>query len=144
MALWDKVKQELDEAGKVARDAIDEGRIRLDAFRARQQADKAAQALGYATYRAKASNTEVDPDTSARLQAALEKHEREAARLELLLEDTASRRKAKGGRPADAPASPPPPPPPAYPPPPPPPSAASTAPPPPPPSPSPESGMGGA
>ena len=52
MAIWDKLRTELDRAGKVAQDALDEGKTRLEAFRARQQADKAAQALGYAVFRA--------------------------------------------------------------------------------------------
>ena len=46
MALWNRVKEELDRAGKAAQGALDEGKIRLEAFRARQLADKAAQALG--------------------------------------------------------------------------------------------------
>jgi hypothetical protein len=46
MPLWNKLKQELDRAGQAAQEAIDDGRDRLDAFRARQLADKAAQALG--------------------------------------------------------------------------------------------------
>ena len=71
MPLWDKVKQELDRAGRVAQDAIDEGRIRLDAFRARQLADKAAQALGYAVYRAKQQGHELDGDTYSRLSSTL-------------------------------------------------------------------------
>ena len=59
MPLWDKVKQELDRAGQVAQDALDEGRIRLEAHRARQMADKAAEALGYAVYRARQGGGEI-------------------------------------------------------------------------------------
>src|SRR6185295_9775109 len=44
MALLDRLKQELDRAGKVAQDAFDDGKTRLEAFRTRQLADKAAQA----------------------------------------------------------------------------------------------------
>jgi hypothetical protein len=82
MALWDKLKTELDRAGKVAQDAIDEGKTRLEAFRARQQADKAAQALGYAVFRARQAGTEVDWQTLQRLVNALAEKEAEVARLE--------------------------------------------------------------
>ncbi len=92
MALWDKLKTELDRAGKVAQGAIDEGKVRLDAFRVRQLADKAAQALGYAVYRARQQNQEVDPDTYARLSSALAGHEAEASRYEAQLADLASRK----------------------------------------------------
>ena len=93
MALWDKVKNELDRAGKAAQGAIDEGKVRLDAFRVRQLADKAAQALGYAVYRAKLQNQEVDPDTYSRLSSTLAAHEAEANRYEAQLADIADKRK---------------------------------------------------
>ena len=67
--------------------ALDEGKVRLEAFRTRQLADKAAQALGYAVYRAKQSGAELDPETYARLSATLATHETEAARLEQQLRD---------------------------------------------------------
>jgi hypothetical protein len=82
MAIWDKLRTELDRAGKVAQDALDEGTTRLEAFRARQLADKAAQALGYAVFRAKQSGTEVDWSTLQRLVNALAEKEAEVQRLE--------------------------------------------------------------
>lgn len=82
MAIWDKLKTELDRAGKAAQDALDEGKTRLEAFRARQQADKAAQALGYAVFRARQSGTEVDWQTLQRLVNALAEKEAEVQRLE--------------------------------------------------------------
>jgi hypothetical protein len=82
MPLWDKLKQELDRAGQAAQGAIDEGRVRLDVFRARQLADKAAQAIGYAVYHARQRGQEIDPETYARLSSTLAGHEAEAARLE--------------------------------------------------------------
>jgi hypothetical protein len=94
MALWDKLKTELDRAGKAAQGAIDEGKVRLDAFRVRQLADKAAQALGYAVYRARLQNQELDADTYARLSSTLAAHEAEANRYEEQLADVASRKKA--------------------------------------------------
>ena len=86
MALWDKLRVELDRAGRVAQGALDEGKLRLDAFRSRQRADKSAQALGYALYRARQANQEVDPETYARLSSEIAAHEAEAARLEAEIE----------------------------------------------------------
>jgi len=86
MALLDRLKQELDRAGKVAQDAFDDGKTRLEAFRTRQLADKAAQALGYAVFRARKSGGDLDAATYDRLKATLETHDTEAARLEADIE----------------------------------------------------------
>ncbi|MFL5575209.1 MAG: hypothetical protein ACJ79S_04500 [Gemmatimonadaceae bacterium] len=96
MPLWNRLKQELDRAGKVAQDAIDEGKVRLEAFRARQLADKAAQALGYALFRARKSGGDLDAATYERLSRTLEEHEAEATRHETTLEELARTRKSKG------------------------------------------------
>jgi hypothetical protein len=82
MAIWEKLRTELDRAGRAAQGALDEGRIRLDAFRARKKADRAAQHLGYAVYRAKAAGADLDADTYARLSADIASFEAEAQRLE--------------------------------------------------------------
>ena len=82
MPLLDKLKQELDRAGKAAQDAFDDGKTRLEAFRARQLADRAAQALGYAVFRAKKSGSDVDAESYSRLSGTLATHDTEAARLE--------------------------------------------------------------
>src|SRR5215208_2799296 len=95
MALLDRLKQELDRAGKAAQDAFDDGKTRLEAFRSRQLADKAAQALGYAVYRSKKSGGDLDAET----------YDAEAARLESEIElrrqqspaSTASSSTATGG-----------------------------------------------
>jgi hypothetical protein len=108
MAIWDKLKTELDRAGKAAQNALDEGKVRLEAFRTRQLADKAAEALGYAVYRAKQSGAELDAETYARLTATLATHEAEAARLEQELRDLGADKPD-----ADKKAAEPPPPPPA-------------------------------
>ncbi|MBV9881211.1 MAG: hypothetical protein JO180_11980 [Gemmatirosa sp.] len=100
MPLWDKVKQELDRAGRVAQDALDEGRVRLEAFRARQHADRAAQALGYAVFRARSAGAELETAAYERLSATLAKHESEAARLEAQLDEIQGRR-GPADRPAD-------------------------------------------
>ena len=86
MALIDRLKQELDRAGKAAQDAFDDGKTRLEAFRTRQLADKAAQALGYAVYRARKNGGEIDAATYDRLKGTLETHDSEAARLEAEIE----------------------------------------------------------
>lgn len=94
MPLWDKVKNELDRAGRAAQDALDEGRVRLEAFRARQHADRAAQALGYALFRARTAGSDLDAQAYERLSATLARHEAEAAKLETQLDDIQGRRKA--------------------------------------------------
>ena len=109
MAIWDKLKTELDRAGKAAQNALDEGKVRLEAFRTRQLADKAAQALGYAVYRAKQSGAELDPESYARLSATLATHETEASRLEQQLHDLGPERTDKTEKQASEPAPPPPP-----------------------------------
>lgn len=86
MPLLDRLKQELDRAGRVAQDAFDDGKTRLEAFRTRQLADKAAQAVGYAVYRAKKGGRDLDAATYDRLAATLETHDTEAARLEAEIE----------------------------------------------------------
>lgn len=100
MALWNRVKEELDRAGKAAQGALDEGKIRLEAFRARQLADKAAQALGYALYNARKGGGDLDADAYARLSATLASHEADAAHQEAALEELVKSRRSKGG--ADA------------------------------------------
>jgi hypothetical protein len=82
MALIDKLRDELDRAGKAAQDALDEGKARLEAFRTRQLADKAAQALGYAVFRAKQDGGDIDADTYSRLAATLATHDAEAKKYE--------------------------------------------------------------
>ena len=108
MAIWDKLKTELDRAGKAAQSALDEGKVRLEAFRTRQLADKAAQALGYAVYRAKQSGAEIDPESYARLTATLATHETEASKLEQQLRDFGPAKPEKQS--AEPPPPPPPPP----------------------------------
>lgn len=85
MPLWDKVKDELDRAAQAAQHALDEGKLRLEAFRERQQADKAAEALGYAVYRAREAGSDVDGESYAQLAAALRERDQHAARLEAQL-----------------------------------------------------------
>ena len=86
MGLWNRVTDELRVAGKAAAGAIDEGKVRLELFRVRQLADKAAQALGYEFHRSRKEGAEARPDALTRLEAALVEHEVEAKRLEQELE----------------------------------------------------------
>lgn len=121
MALWDRVKQGIDKAGKAAQDVFDEGKLRLEAYRAREQADKAAEALGYALFRATEAGGDLDADARHRLMAALRTRDEEARRLETELANERAKNAAQGtpgtasgpagaasGAPATPPASPPP------------------------------------
>ena len=82
MPLWDKLRTELDRAGKAAQQAVDEGKLRLEAMRARQFADKAAQALGYAVHRDAAGLQPLDPNTRERLVKAVADRLDDVAKLE--------------------------------------------------------------
>jgi len=90
MALFDKLKQELDRAGQSAQRALDEGKLRLELFRARQSVDRFAQRFGYATFRAKAAGTELAAEELAAHMSNLTAAEAEVTRLEPLLGETAS------------------------------------------------------
>ena len=109
MALWNKLKDELNRAGKAAQEAIDEGKLRLDLMRSRQAMDKAAQKLGYGVYRARKLGGDIPSDEYARLSADVANAEGEVERYETLLREAAARRKTGGASPdPDAPpASPP-------------------------------------
>jgi hypothetical protein len=87
MAIWGRLKQELDRASRAAQGALDEGRIRLEVFRARQRADRAAQSLGYAVHRARKDGREVPPEELDRLAAEIVRAETELERLEAQLAD---------------------------------------------------------
>ena len=97
MAIWDKLKTELDRAGRAAQSAFDEGKVRLEMMRVRQLADKAAQALGYAVYNARKAGNELDAETYARLSSTLAAHEAEAQRLEGQLEAARSNQSGDTG-----------------------------------------------
>jgi multidrug resistance efflux pump len=110
MALWNKLKDELNRAGRAAQEAFDEGKMRLDMMRSRQAMDKAAQKLGYAVYRARKLGGDIPTDEYARLSAEVANAEAEVERYETLLREAATRRKETGDKtpPADTPpASPP-------------------------------------
>ena len=92
MAVWSRLRAELDRAGRAAQQALDEGKIRLDIHRARSVADQCAQRLGYAVYRARMSGAEVVAEEYARLASDLTAAEGEVSRLTALLEQAEGRR----------------------------------------------------
>ena len=97
MALWTKLKTELNRAGRAAQEALDEGRLRLDVVRTRQAMDKAAQKVGYALYRARKAGSDIAADEYARLSADVANAEAEIERLETLIKEAAGRRKGEPG-----------------------------------------------
>lgn len=94
MALWNKLRDELNRAGRVAQDALDEGKLRLDLMRSRQAMDRAAQKLGYAVYRARktGAGADIPSDEYARLSAEVANAEAEVERHETLLREAAGKR----------------------------------------------------
>lgn len=87
MAMWSKLKSELDRAGRAAQGAIDDGKLRLEIHRARQLVDAAAQALGHAVYRDATGLSALDPETKERLVTAIREREAEVARLAVLIKE---------------------------------------------------------
>lgn len=85
MALWDKLKTELDRAGRAAQSVIGDGKVRIDLMRVRQLADKTAEALGYAIFHARQKGEEMEADSYSRLSATLAAHMAEVERLETQL-----------------------------------------------------------
>lgn len=106
MNIWDKVKEGIDKAGKAAQDVIDDGKTRLDAYRAREQADKAAEAVGYALFRAAELGQEVEEASRERLMRSLRERDTEARRLEAILAaETANQSTEKPTEPPPPPAA---------------------------------------
>jgi hypothetical protein len=93
MALWDRVRTELDRAGRVAQQAFDEGRLRLEMLRARRQADTAAQRLGYAVHRARRESREISADEYAALAKGIESAEAEVERFRRLIDEAIAKRR---------------------------------------------------
>lgn len=102
MALWNKLKDEMNRAGRAAQEAIDEGKLRLDLMRSRQAMDRAAQKLGYAVYRARKLGGDVPTDEYARVSADVANAEAEVERYETLLREAANRRKGPTAEPPPA------------------------------------------
>lgn len=84
--LFDRLNQELEAFGKRAQEVFDDGRVRLDLMRVRNQRDAAARELGYLVHR-RERGEEVE---QGRIDAALLKMDdlaKEVARLEKELVD---------------------------------------------------------
>ena len=93
MPLLDRLRQELDRAGQSAQRALDEGRLRLDLFRARQSVDRFAQRFGYAVFRAKKAGTELPAEELAAHMNNLAAAEAEVTRLETMIAQATQRTK---------------------------------------------------
>ena len=94
MAIWDTLKREIDNAGRVAQGAIDEGKLRLELHRAKQRADEAAASLGFAVYRAKAAGGDLEAERYASLAANIMTAEAEISRVEREIEAVKTSRTA--------------------------------------------------
>lgn len=93
MALLDRLRQELDRAGRQASRAFDEGRLRLDLYRAKQSVDRFARRFGYAVFRAKQAGGDLPPEELASHMNNLTAAEAEVKRLETLIAEAARERK---------------------------------------------------
>jgi len=85
MALLDKLRQELDRAGRSAQRAFDEGRLRLELYRARQSVDRFAQRFGYEVFRARKAGVDLPVEEYAAHISNLTAAEAEVTRLETLI-----------------------------------------------------------
>jgi hypothetical protein len=92
MALLDRLRQELNLAGKSAQRALDEGKLRLDLYRAKQTADRFAQRFGYAVYRARAAGSELPAEEYTSHMNNLTAAEADVARLETLIAEANQKR----------------------------------------------------
>ena len=104
MTVWTRLKEELDRAGRAAQVAINEGKLRLELMRTRQLADKAAQAIGYAVFRAKQEGKDARRRQLRPPERDPGRHEKEIARQEA---DLKAVREARQAPPAEPPADPP-------------------------------------
>ena len=93
MALIDRLRQELDRAGRSAQRAFDEGRLRLDLYRARQSVDRFAQRFGYAVFRARQAGGDLPGEEYSAHMSNLAAAEAEVTRLETLVEQAAKQRR---------------------------------------------------
>lgn len=92
MALLDRLRQELNLAGKSAQRALDEGRLRLDLYRARQSVDRFAQRFGYAVFRARSGGVDLSTEEYSTHINNLTAAETEVERVETLLAEASGQR----------------------------------------------------
>jgi len=93
MALLDRLRQELDRAGRQASRAFDEGRLRLELYRAKQSLDRFAQRFGYASYRARKAGADLPPEEVTAHMNNMTAAEAEVTRLETLITQAAKERR---------------------------------------------------
>jgi hypothetical protein len=93
MALWERLRLELDRASRSAQYAFDEGRLRLDLHRAQQSADRFAEKLGYAVFHARKAGGELSAEEYASHANNLAAAEAEVARYRTLVEEASRKRK---------------------------------------------------
>ncbi|MEP6621001.1 MAG: hypothetical protein ABJE47_16870 [bacterium] len=82
MSILNTLKRELDKAGQAAQGALDEGKLRLEAHRAKQRSEAAAATLGYAIYRARAEGADLEAPRYEVLAANLASAEADIARID--------------------------------------------------------------
>jgi hypothetical protein len=93
MALIDRLRQELDRAGRQASRAFDEGKLRLDLYRAKQSLDRFAQRFGYASYRARKAGADLPPEEVTAHMNNLTAAEAEVTRLETVIAEVTKERR---------------------------------------------------
>ena len=93
MALLDRLRQELDRAGRQASRAFDEGKLRLDLYRAKQSLDRFAQRFGYASYRARKAGADLPHEEVTAHMNNMTAAEAEVTRLETLITQAAKERR---------------------------------------------------
>ena len=93
--VWTRLIEELDRAGRVAQTAFDEGRARLELMRTQQLADKAAQAIGYAVFKARQEGKDIEKALYDRLSASLTEHQAEVTRQEDVIKNMKTARDAE-------------------------------------------------
>ncbi|HEY7394969.1 MAG TPA: hypothetical protein VH559_08990 [Gemmatimonadaceae bacterium] len=93
MALLDRLRQELDRAGRQASRAFDEGKLRLELYRAKQSLDRFAQRFGYASYRARKAGADLPPEEVTAHMNNMTAAEAEVTRLETLITQAAKERR---------------------------------------------------
>lgn len=106
MALFDRLRQELDRAGRSAQRALDEGKLRIELFRARQSVDRFAQRLGFAVYRAKKTGADLAPEELTAHMSNITAAEAEVTRLETLIEEATRARRGPGSASSSTPPNP--------------------------------------
>ena len=93
MALIDRLRQELDRAGRQASRAFDEGKLRLELYRAKQSLDRFAQRFGFASYRARKAGGDLPAEEYTAHMNNMAAAEAEVTRLETLIAEAAKERK---------------------------------------------------